>query len=308
MHLGNSWASLLAWLAAKSRGGSMILRIEDIDPQRSRPEYIDGLRRDLEWLGLTWDEGPDKGGPHAPYLQSERTHLYQRAVDALGERGLIYPCFCTRKELRSLASAPHAGEAGPAYPGLCARLSREECAARLAKGRSPALRLRCANDEVTFVDLVRGRLCLSPASAGDVAVRRSDGVWAYQLAVVVDDIAMGVTQVVRGEDLLDSTPSQAMLFSLLGGQVPEFWHVPLLVDHEGERLAKRHRSLEIAALREMGVAPGAVIGWLAARAGLLQRERPTMPDELLSGFSTDRVPHGPVVVPADLPARLCALS
>jgi len=308
MHLGNAWASLLAWLACKSRGGSMVFRLEDLDPVRSRPEFADGLMRDLSWLGLTWDEGPDKGGPHSPYAQSERLHLYQRTADELAARGLVYPCFCTRKELRALASAPHAGEAGPVYPGTCAELSPGECAAREAEGKRPSLRLRCPDGSERFIDLVRGELCLSASDAGDFAIRRSDMVWAYQLAVVVDDADMRITQVVRGDDLLDSTPRQALLFRLLGAPVPEFLHVPLLVDEEGERLAKRHGSLAIEALREAGVPPEAVVGWLAHAAGLLFEPEPCPAEDLLPLFAPSLLPRDPITVPSRLPEVLLRLS
>ncbi|EPR37485.1 Glutamyl-Q tRNA(Asp) synthetase [Desulfovibrio sp. X2] len=311
IHLGNAWSFLLAWLACRSRGGQMVLRMEDLDPQRSRPEFAQAILRDLSWLVLDWDEGPDKGGPHAPYVQSGRSHLYEEAVARLRAEGLVYPCYCTRKELRALASAPHAGEAGPAYPGTCAGLSEEECRAREAFGRRPALRLRCPpgeGGEERFVDLARGELCLSPAGLGDFAVRRSDHVWAYQLAVVVDDAAMGVTQVVRGEDLLDSTPGQVRLFRLLGHVPPEFLHVPLLVDEEGERLAKRHASLTLAALREAGVAPEAVVGWLGRAAGFLPAPAPCAARDLLPLFVPGLLPRGPVTVPKDILERLRALS
>lgn len=308
MHLGNAWAALLAWLACRSRGGSMVFRLEDLDPVRSRSEFADGLMRDLSWLGLTWDEGPDMGGPHGPYRQSERFHLYQAAAESLAARGLVYPCFCTRKELRSLASAPHAGEAGPVYPGTCSGLSPEECMTRETAGRRPALRLRCPDNSETFVDLARGELCLSPADLGDFALRRSDKVWAYQLAVVVDDAAMGITQVVRGDDLLDSTPRQTLLFRLLGAPVPEYLHVPLLLDEEGERLAKRHGSMTIEALRDAGVSPQAIVGWLAFAAGFLSSPAPCAPADLLPLFDPALLPRGPVVVPADLPQRLRGLG
>lgn len=308
MHLGNAFAALLAWLASRSRGGSMIFRLEDLDPVRSRSEYAHGLMRDLTWLGLDWDEGPDVGGPHGPYVQSERFPLYQAAAEELAARGLVYPCFCTRRELRSLASAPHAGEAGPVYPGTCAGLAPAEREAREAAGRRPALRLRCPDAAVRFVDLAHGTLCLSPAVLSDFAIRRSDMVWAYQLAVVVDDAAMGVTQVVRGLDLLDSTPRQVLLFQLLGAPVPEFLHVPLLVDGKGERLAKRHAALSLAALRAAGVAPRAVTGWLAHVAGLLPAPAPCAPGDLLPLFDPALLPGGPVPVPADLPDLLRTLS
>ncbi len=293
---------LLAWLAARSRGGRVILRMEDIDTVRARPAFAGQMQRDLEWLGLDWDEGP--------HFQSHHLDRYEAAMEDLRRRGLVYPCYCTRKELRGLASAPHAGEVGPVYPGTCAGLSSGDCAAREAQGRRPAWRLRCSDEPATFVDARRGEQRIAPASLGDVALRRSDGVWAYQLAVTVDDAAMGVTQVVRGEDLLDSTPWQVFLLGLLGAPAPQYLHVPLLVDASGERLAKRHGSVELAALREAGVRPAAVIGWLGARAGLLDTPIP-MPcaaGELIPRFTPAALPSGPVSTPDGIAALLRRLG
>ncbi len=308
IHLGNAWAFLLAWLAVRSQGGSLLLRLEDIDTVRAKPEFVPPLLDDLRWLGLDWDEGPDVGGPHAPYAQRHRLEHYQAIADSLATRGLLYPCYCTRKELRTLASAPHADHAAPVYPGSCHGLSPEACAAKEREGRRPTLRLHCPDEELAFVDLLQGQLCLSPAAMGDVALRRSDGVWAYQLAVVADDVAMGVTQIVRGMDLLDSTPWQVLLFTLLGASPPEFLHVPLLLDHHGERLAKRHGSLELAALREAGVSPEAVVGWLGHQAGVLEHPRPCTAVELATAFSLERLPQEDIIVPEDITARLLALT
>ncbi|GAB6124431.1 tRNA glutamyl-Q(34) synthetase GluQRS [Humidesulfovibrio idahonensis] len=272
LHLGNAWAFLLAWLGARSAGGRVVLRLEDIDPERARPEFAAGIVRDLRWLGLDWDEGPDVGGPHGPYEQSGRLDFYAGALGRLEAAGRVYPCFCTRKELRSLASAPHASVAedgSPIYPGTCRNLSATERDALARQGRRPACRLRCDDIAVAFDDLVAGpqRMTLHDCG-GDFALRRSDGVFAYQLAVVLDDIAMGVTQVVRGDDILSSTPRQIFLHQLLGAPVPQYAHLPLVLDAEGERLAKRHQSLTLAALRESGVTAPAIVGYLAWRAGL----------------------------------------
>ncbi|WP_029898743.1 tRNA glutamyl-Q(34) synthetase GluQRS [Desulfohalovibrio reitneri] len=305
LHLGNAYAFLLAWLASRSRRGNMLMRLEDLDPDRSKPEFERAALDDLAWLGLDWDEGPDKGGPYGPYRQSERLGLYQEAAERLAERGLVYPCYCTRKELRGAASAPHVGDAGPRYPGFCRDLTPDERAEREAGGRSPALRLYCPDGEVAFVDMLRGRLALDPQElGGDFPLRRSDGVWAYQLAVVVDDAAQNVTQVVRGDDLIDSTPRQILLYRMLGFQPPEYLHLPLLLDHEGERLAKRHQSLEIAALREAGARPEDVAGYLAWLAGQIERPEPRRPAELVEGFDAARLPSEPTRLPPDVAGRL----
>ena len=316
MHLGNAWSFFLAWLGARSAGGRVILRHEDIDPDRSRQSWMDAMERDLSWLGLDWDEGSSHG-PHAPYHQSLGGPLYDRALDALKAQGLVYPCYCTRKELRMLAGAPHGaadglGDAGAAYPGTCRSLTAEERAQKEAEGRKPALRLRCPDDDVeTFDDLVLGPQRISLKSCGgDFALRRSDGVWAYQLAVVVDDMRMGVTQVVRGEDILLSTPRQLLLYRLLGGTPPQYAHIPLLHDEEGERLAKRHHSLSIAALREKGCSPFAVIGYFAHLAGLQTSPAPVSPAVLADRirhegpFPWHTLPRGPIVVPHDVEDRL----
>lgn len=293
LHLGNAWSFLLAWLDARSHPqGRIILRQEDIDPARSRQEWMEGIERDLLWLGLDWDEGP--GGPTAkpdaagtirddaalyqgPYQQSLCGQRYEAALESLRLRGLVYPCYCTRKELRELAGAPHGahdglGDAGAAYPGTCRSLSAEQRAEKEAMGRRPSMRLRCPDGEAgreSFDDGVLGPQSFTlDDCGGDFALRRSDGVWAYQLAVVVDDIAMGVNSIVRGEDILLSTPRQLLLWRLLGGTAPRFAHIPLLHDAEGERLAKRHKSLSLAQLREAGCRPERITGWLASLAGL----------------------------------------
>ncbi|EGJ49546.1 tRNA glutamyl-Q(34) synthetase GluQRS [Desulfocurvibacter africanus] len=300
MHLGNAWAALLGWLAVRSQGGRMVLRIEDLDPERSRPEYMAGLLEDLAWLGLDWDEGPDKGGPYEPYVQSQRLALYDEALSRLAERGLVYPCYCTRKELRTAASAPHAGEEAPLYGGACRLLGAEERRKKERAGRSPAMRLRCPAESVSFTDLLHGRITVDPAlTAGDFALRRSDGVHAYQLAVVVDDGAMDINLVVRGADLLSSTPAQVALFKLLGYAPPDFLHVPLLVDSMGVRLSKRHGSLEIRRLRMNGARPEAVLGYLAWKAGLMPELRSIKTYELLEPFNPARIPSRPLKVEDD---------
>ena len=238
MHAGNVFAALTAWLVAKSQGGRIVLRIEDLDAERSKPVYIDAVQRDFEALGLTWDEGP--------YFQHDRTEAYRAAYDELRERGLVYPCFCTRADLHA-ASAPHRGEK-PVYPGTCRHLSDGERAAR-AQQRMPAQRLIVPDREVAFVDQVQGSYAQNlAADCGDFLVQRSDGAFAYQLAVVVDDAAQGVTSVVRGVDLLCSTPQQLYLQELLGLPHPVYAHIPLLVAERDRRLSKRDRDAALDAL------------------------------------------------------------
>ena len=305
MHLGNAWTALLAWLDIRKLGGTMVLRMEDLDPDRCRPQFAEGLVEDLQWLGLDWDEGPDRPSVTVSYKQSKRSDLYQAAFDSLAQRGLVYPCFCSRAELRSVASAPHAGEAEPVYSGRCAGLSAVEQAKKLSVRRQAACRLRVGEAEIAFTDQLFGpqRQKLNQ-SCGDFVIRRSDGVYAYQLAVVVDDAAMKIDRVLRGADLLSSTPRQIYLWQLLGYLPPTFIHAPLLLAADGSRLSKRQGSLTIEALRCSGVRPQRIIGQLAAWAGLIENPEPLLPDELIEGFSLDKLPREPVVVGDTLTDRI----
>lgn len=306
--MGNAWSFLLCWLGVRSVGGRLVLRIEDIDPDRSKPEYVGAILRDLEWLGIDWDEGPDLGGPHAPYFQSARRDRYAEILEMLSRLGHTYPCYCTRKELKSMASAPHAEDAGPAYPGTCLNLSPADRMARESMGRKPAFRLR-GSGETCFEDLVLGSVLKEWADCGgDFPVRRSDGVVSYQLAVAVDDMDQEISLVVRGADILLSTPRQIRLIHMLGGRVPQYAHVPLMLDHKGKRLAKRHQSLELRTLRESGVKPKAVIGFLAQCLKILPQDAFVSPSELVRMFSWQHVPQEPVTLDADFVARMKRFS
>ena len=307
LHLGNGWAFLLAWLSARSAGGVVILRMEDIDPARSRAHWAEAIMEDLHWLGLDWDYGPDVGGPHAPYTQSLRSACYTAILERLTAAGHCYPCYCTRKELRQLAGAPHVEDMGAPYPGLCRRLTPRQRAAREAAGRKACVRLRCPEAPINFEDVVYGpqRFDLQHCG-GDFALRRSDGVVAYQLAVVADDAAMGITQVVRGRDILISTPRQILLYRLLGLPAPQYAHIPLLLDAQGERLAKRHQSLSLRALREKGIAPEAVVGLLAWLARWQPRPEPLAAAALLPHFCLHRIPRDDMRVTQEMLERLHA--
>lgn len=281
MHAGNIFAALVAWLVAKSQGGRMVLRVEDLDKERSKPQFIDGVQRDFEALGLYWDEGP--------FFQHDRDEAYRAAFAQLHERGLIYPCYCTRADLHA-ASAPHRGEK-PVYPGTCRSLSASERAAREATGRRPAQRLMVPAEVVAFDDLVQGATTQRlDTECGDFLVRRSDGAFAYQLAVVVDDAAQGVNSVVRGVDLLCSTPQQIYLQQLLGLPSAQYAHVPLLVAEQDRRLSKRDRDAALDELLERFKTPAAVIGYLAGITGLAPTTEPTTPEELLGTFSLEQLP------------------
>ncbi len=285
LHLGNLLAMLLAWLDSRALGGAMVLRMEDLDPVRTRPEYARAIADDLAWLGLDWDEGY----PDPAWCQSGRTALYDRAFRTLDDMGLVYPCWCSRAQ-RLAASAPHPGE--PSYDGSCpcAHLTEAERTARIAAGRLPAWKVRVPRQTVTVSDGHYGPYAQDLVrDCGDFIIRRADGIYAYQLAVSVDDMAMGVTRVVRGRDLLSSAPRQAWLIRLLGGTPPAYCHLPLLTGAEG-KLSKRLGSLSTQALRR-DVTPQALAGHLAFLAGLLPAPEPVTPRELVGIFSWDKVPR-----------------
>ena len=285
MHLGNVYAALVAWLSIRSQGGRMVLRIEDLDERTRNGPWADLLIDDLQWLGLYWDEGP--------YYQSEREDLYEEAFDKLIGTGLVYPCFCTRAELHA-ASAPHTSDGTPIYAGTCRNLTPEQVAER-ARLRPPAQRLIVPDTDdpagrISFTDRAYGEQeSVLARDCGDFLVRRSDGVFAYQLAVVVDDEDMGVTEVVRGHDLLESTARQMYLQDLLGYRHPAYAHVPLLVAPEGRRLSKRDRDCGMAELRERAGTPERLLGWLAYRTGLAPDSAPRSAEKLAELFSWDAV-------------------
>ena len=288
IHLGNILCCLLAWLSARQKGGRVILRIEDLDIARCPRRYGEQMCRDIRWLGLDWDEGPVIGGPSGPYEQSRRTALYQAALRRLEAQGLVYPCFCTRKELLA-ASAPHASDGARVYDGRCRRLSSAERAAQLASGRKPAWRVQVPAETVSFADGNYGPQAQRlDRDCGDFILRRSDGVYAYQLAVAADDGAMGITRVVRGWDLLSSTPRQIWLLEQLGYPVPAYCHVPLLLAPDGRRLSKRDRDLDVGYLQAHST-PEKVTGLLAWLAGLQPRPEPVQPRELIGDFAWTKV-------------------
>ena len=279
LHLGNILCAMLAYLSARAKGGRFLLRIEDVDvprcPRRLAQQAID----DLTWLGFTWDE--------EPVYQSDRSDAYAAALARLAEGGHTYPCFCTRAQLMSLA-APNLGDTQVIYQGTCARLSPEEAAQR-ALTRAPATRLRVPDEEVAFVDGLFGLQRENLArDCGDFILRRSDGLYGYQLAVVVDDAAAGVTEVVRGRDILSATPRQLYLQRLLGLPAPEYVHIPLLVDAQGRRLAKRDKDLDLTALARR-FTPEEILGILAFSAGLLDEPRPMSLEALIPVFDWGKV-------------------
>lgn len=268
LHLGHARTALLAWLQVREAGGQFILRLEDLDAGRVRSGSSDGILRDLEWLGLNWDEGWDIGGRHALYRQSERQDLYAAAATRLE----TYPCTCSRLEVLQATSAPHGVEAR--YPGTCRGGATHS-------DRRAALRWKVPDLEVRVTDGIAGEIVENVArTVGEFVIRRNDGAWAYQLACVVDDHQMGITDVVRGADLLGSTARQALLFDTLEASRPNFWHVPLLTDASGARLAKRNGSSSLSQMREGGVDPKVLIADIASSLGW-QISAPCQPQDLL---------------------------
>lgn len=298
IHLGNILCCLLAWLSVRQRGGRVVLRVEDLDTARCPRRYSAQMEEDLRWLGLIWNEGPGAGGPDGPYYQSERTALYETALSRLADMGLVYSCFCTRAELHA-ASAPHREDGQVVYAGTCRHLTAVEAAER-AKIRPPALRLRVPEEELSFDDGHMGRCGENLArDCGDFLLRRSDGMFAYQLAVVVDDAAMGITEVVRGADLLASTPRQLLLYRLLGLSAPSFIHFPLLLAPDGRRLSKRDADAGLDSLRNRSTA-AEVLGKLAYLAGFNPSAEPRTAEALLADFSWDKVPREDIRIPTGL--------
>ena len=298
LHLGNLACSLLAWLSARSQGGRIVLRIEDLDAERCPRKYADALEEDLRWLGLVWDEGGSSGGPNGPYYQSECAAIYTESYNKLEAQGLVYPCFCSRAQLHA-ASAPHTSDGNVIYPGTCRGLTAEQIAEKRKK-KAPAYRLMVPDENITFTDG-----CMGPHTenllrdCGDFYLRRADGVFAYQLAVVVDDARMGVTEVVRGADLLDSTPRQLYLYHLLGLTPPVFYHFPLLLTAEGRRLSKRDGAVGLDSLQDR-LPPEEILGRLAFLAGFNPSAAPKTAEELLADFAWEKVPRQDIRIPAGL--------
>ncbi len=291
LHAGNARSFLLAWLQARACGGQIVLRIEDLDVDRAVSGADAEIVRDLRWLGLDWD---NELTPE--YYQSNRFDLYREALAVLEKQGLLYPCYCSRKELREAMSAPHSS--GNRYSGTCRHLTRAEQEERAAQ-KDPALRFKVQpNSTVKFDDLVAGKVSVDVfQETGDFIVARADGVPSYQLAVVLDDIAMGITHVLRGNDLLDSTPRQLLLYRAFNEVPPVYTHVPLILSPDGVRLAKRSGAVAIAEMRDKGYSSEAVVGWLAWSCGLCPTPVPVKASELIRDFAIEKLPSGPTTLP-----------
>ena len=287
MHIGNVFSALLAWLSARSQGGEFALRLEDLDERCAHPQAAAQLLDDLAWLGLDWDG--------EVLRQSEHVERYEAARAQLEERAEVYECYCSRADLH-VASAPHASDGSVIYPGTCRGLSADERAARRAR-RAPALRVHVPHETVGFDDVHCGHIEQDLATAcGDFVVCRSDGVFAYQLVCVLDDAASGITEVVRGDDLLSSTPRQIWLQHVLGLPTPAYAHHPLLVDGLGRRLSKRDGDCDLGIVRGHVRGPEQLVGFLCWCAGIIERYEPVRADELVGAFSWGRITHEPIDV------------
>jgi glutamyl-tRNA synthetase len=307
IHVGNARTALAAWLSVRSRGGTFVWRLEDLDPPRVVPGMAALQMEDLAWLGLDWDEGPDIGGPDAPYEQSRRSEIYEEALERLAAAGRLFPCRRSRKDLQTLSSAPHGPEGGAPYPASFRPQTIEpDWLQQLRASARPdaAIRFLVHDRPVVWFDRVFGEQTERvDQTVGDFVLKRRDGLYAYQLAVVVDDLAMGIDEVVRGADLLDSTARQIQLIEALGGapggRPPAYAHIPVVVNAAGEKLSKRDRALTLRSLREAGARPENVIGLLAGSLGLIDRPDPCRPGDLLRDFSWEKIPREPWVLPED---------
>lgn len=298
-HVGNARTYLIAWLSARSQGAEVALRIEDIDSPRIKPGAAEQALDDLRWLGLDWD--------CEPVVQTARLPRYEAALDRLKQLDLVYPCTCTRGDVAAAASAPHAEHEGPTYPGTCAHRTAADADRLLAEGRPFAWRFRVA-DSPAFIDGFRGETHIDLKTlGGDFVVWKSAGTPAYQLAVVVDDAETGVTEVVRGDDLIPSTPRQLLLYRVLGWEPPRFVHVPLVVGQDGRRLAKRHGDTRLSMLRESGVKPESLVGLLAWSCGWQPEVTPIAPRELVPHFRLGTIPKEPFVLTAEVVRQMAAV-
>jgi glutamyl-tRNA synthetase len=290
LHLGNARTFLINWLLARQSGWRVLLRVDDLDGPRVKPGSAAAMLDELSWLGLDWDE--------RPFWQSMRGSKYQAAVEDLLNRGLAYPCICSRAEAAAAASAPHAEDGSSIYPNTCRGRYASMEEARIQSGRAPAVRFRVETTALEFNDRFRGRQHFNPAiQLGDFVIQKSDGTAAYQLATVLDDAESGVTNIVRGDDLLDSTPRQILLYQAMGqsAKIPDYCHLPLVIGADGRRLAKRHGDTRLSAYRANGVPAGRILALLASWSGV--DAGPLVPSarELLGTFALDRVPKGPII-------------
>ncbi|MFN2426971.1 MAG: tRNA glutamyl-Q(34) synthetase GluQRS [Candidatus Binatia bacterium] len=308
LHVGNARTALVAWLSVRSRGGSFVWRVEDLDPPRVVAGASAAAVADLAWLGLDWDEDPETGGPFAPYVQSERSSVYEAALRLLHDAGRLFPCTLSRKELSSISSAPHGRDEEAPYPASARPVSLAPgWYDEMQRGGSSlaALRLRVSEQPVRFLDRVHGEI--EERVSGDFVLKRRDGLYAYQLAVVVDDWMMQIDEVVRGSDLLGSTARQIQLLEALGARRPMHAHVPMVLTTDGEKLSKRDDALTLRSLRESGVRAPQLVGYLAWSLGLVDHPVAIRASELAASFAWSRIKREDWRLPADFHDRLRAL-
>jgi glutamyl-tRNA synthetase len=300
IHVGNARTALFSWLLARHHGGTFVLRVEDTDASRVSEEAVRGVMEDLRWLGLDWDEGPDVGGPHGPYRQSERLGIYREHARRLVEAGSAYPCYCTEEELQERRRAALARGEPPGYDGRCARLFEAERSAFQAAGRPAAIRFRMPEREWVVEDLVKGRVRWRAGELRDFVLVRSDGTPVFLLAVAVDDLLMEITHVVRGDDLLASAPRNAAVIEALGGEPPTYAHLPQVLGPDGKPLSKRHGSTSVEAFRHRGFLPEALVNYLALLGWSKDDHTTLLPlDELIGSFDLARVTSNPAVFDTD---------
>ena len=296
LHLGSARTALFNWLFARGQGGEMVLRVEDTDPKRSSRELEDAILEDLRWLGLDWDEGPDIGGPHQPYRQSERGEIYREHAERLLQAGRAYPCYCTQEELEEKKERAQAEGRTPVYDGTCRDLTPEERKAKEAEGRRPALRFRVPDGEITFEDLLHGFMRFPPDVIGDFLIVRSDGSAGFNFSVVVDDASMGITHVIRGEDHLTNTARHILLFDALGYSLPLYLHHSLLMGEDGAKMSKRHGATSVKEYRDIGYLPQALTNYLALLSWSPPEGREVLRmEELVKLFDIDDLSSSPAV-------------
>ena len=299
LHLGNARTFLITWLSIRRQKGQLVFRMEDLDHPKVKPHAAEEAMIDLKWLGLDWDEGPIQGGPFAPYVQTQRHKWYRQALNKLKKKSLVYPCICSRKDVEEALSAPHDVSDGPFYPGTCADrfIDYENACVALPDNRMPAWRFRVPDKEVVFNDGFHGSQSQNvKETVGDFVLARDVDGAGYMLAVVVDDDAMRITEVLRGDDLLTTTHRQLLLYDVLGLKPPSYFHVPLVVSEDGRRLAKRHGDTRISSFRNSGVQPEHIVGLLAWWCGWAEWGEQLMPEDLLSRFDLKVLPRHPVVL------------
>ena len=297
LHIGGARTAIYNWAFARANGGTFILRIDDTDPTRSTDENTQIILRAMKWLGLDWDEGPDVGGPHEPYAQTERLDFYKQAAQKLWDEGRAYPCFCTKEQLEAdRKAAQERKDPFQGYQRRCRNLSREEAQARIDAGEPYVLRIKVPEDrgDVVIEDAVHGRVVFDAKELDDFVIFRSDGTPTYNFATVVDDAMMGITHVIRGDDHLSNTPRQVMVYEALGAPVPVFAHISMILGADGKKLSKRHGATSVEEYRDAGYLSDAFVNYLALLGWSLDGETTVIPrDVLASKFSLDRISKNP---------------